>query len=188
MPKYKEIVNKKNKNIIFKPTVDKISQKKFIFRDKNNKNFNKKNYNFYKFLLYKFINLLMLSGKKFRSEKIFFNILKFLSLKSKKFPFLIFITALKNISPLVIVKSIKIRGRSYQVPIPLKKLQQIFLGMKWLIKLCRIKKFSKNNFFVNNLIEQIFLALEKQGELIKKKHELHKFAKINRIYASYRWF
>jgi len=87
----------------------------------NKKNFSSKSLENSKFLIVKFINLLMKNGKKSKSEKIFYEVLKALSLKNKKFPFLIFFNALKNISPLIIVRTVKVRGRSYQIPIPLKE-------------------------------------------------------------------
>jgi small subunit ribosomal protein S7 len=91
----------------------------------------------------------MINGKKSKIEKIIFQLLKFLSFKNQKFPLLIFFKALKNIFSRVIVRSIYVRGRSYQVPIPLKETKQIIIGIKWLIKARRNLKIFKTNFFVN---------------------------------------
>lgn len=161
---------------------------------KSNYTYNKKKFlkNFflkkYKFLIPKFINLLMINGKKSISEKLFFTTFKILSLKTKKFPFFIFFFALKNISPLVNIRSIKIKGRSYQVPIPLKESKQFIIGIKWLIKTCQNIKLTKTNLFSDVLTEQLLLAYKKKGEIIKKKYELHRLAKANRLFSNFRWF
>jgi small subunit ribosomal protein S7 len=141
----------------------------------------------YKFIIIKFINLLVVNGKKSKSEIFFLDILNFLYIK-KKFPFLIFFYALKNISPLIKLKTIKIKGKSFQIPIPLKKYKQIIFGIKCLIKTCKNQKLKKKNFFFDILSKEIFLASQKKGDLIKKKQELHKNAKINRIFVNYKWF
>jgi small subunit ribosomal protein S7 len=165
-----------------------MNQKKIIKTKKKIILSNKEIFQKYKFLLIKFSKLLMINGKKSKTEKIIFQLFKFLSLKNQKFPLLIFFKALKNISPLIIIQSVRVRGRSYQVPIPLKETKQIIIGMKWLIKACRNSKFTKTNSFINILNNQIYLAYQKKGELIEKKDELHKIAKTNRLFANYRWF
>lgn len=136
----------------------------------------------------KFINLLMLDGKKLKSEKIFLDVLNNLCEKDKNFSLKIFEKAFKNLGPLVTVRSVKIRRRSYQVPIPLKEFQRTMIGMKWLINYCRKLKLTKNNSFSFYLSDQIFLAYQQQGDLIKKKYDLHKLAKANRLFSHYRWF
>jgi len=141
-----------------------------------------------KFLIVKFINLLMKNGKKSKSEKIFFDLFKFLSLKYKKFPILILFNSLKNISPLVIMRTVKVKGKSFQVPFPLKESKQIAIGIKWLIKESRNIKLTQENSFILNLIEQIDLAYQKKGNIFDKKNELHELAKNNRLFAGYRWF
>lgn len=141
-----------------------------------------------KFIINKLINLLMINGKKSQSEKIIFNLLKLLKINQNKTPFSLLIKALKNISPLVLVRSIRVKGRSFQVPIPLNKFKQLNIGMKWLIKKSKSEKILKNNSLSFILFQQINLALEKKGELIQKKIELHKLAKTNRLFANYRWF
>jgi len=78
------------------------------------------------FLVLKFVNLLMVDGKKSKSEKIVFNLLKFLHLKTQKPPVDVFFEALANISPRVTVQSVRVRRRSYQVPFPLSRSKQFF--------------------------------------------------------------
>ena len=147
----------------------------------------KKNINT-KFIINKLINLLMINGKKYKSEKIVFNLLKLLKTNKVKNPLLLLFKALKNISPLVLVRSIRVKGRSFQVPIPLNELKQLNIGIKWLVKKSKSEKILKNNPLSYILLQQINLALKKTGELITKKLELHKLAKANRLFANYRWF
>jgi len=137
------------------------------------------------FLVLKFVNLLMVDGKKSKSEKIVFNLLKFLHLKTQKPPVDVFFEALANISPRVTVQSVRVRRRSYQVPFPLSRSKQFIFGMKWLIQYCR----KNHSTSLSNIINQeILLAYQNKGELIKKKNEVYKIAKANRPFAHYRWF
>ena len=135
-------------------------------------------------LLIKFINLLMIDGKKSKSEKIFLTLLKELQLKTNRPPLEVFFKALTNISPKVAIQSVRVRRRSYQVPFPLNRQKQLTFGMKWLIHLCR-KNVSSS--LLNQLQTQTLLAYQNKGDLIKKKYELHKIAKANRPFAHYRW-
>jgi small subunit ribosomal protein S7 len=130
----------------------------------------------------------MKDGKKSKAEELLFSLFQFLSTKSDLLPSFVFSQALRSLSPLVTVRSVKVRGRSYQIPIPLKESKQLGIGMKWLIQECRELTSSKGGSFSDNLNQQVFLAFQKKGELLKKKVELHKLAKSNRVFANYRWF
>jgi len=141
-----------------------------------------------KIIINKFINLLMVNGKKYQAEKIFFDLLKLIKSKYNKSYAILIFKALKIISPLVIVRSIRIKGRTFQVPIPLSEFKQLNTGMKWLVKKCKSEKTLKNNPLSFILLQQINLIFKKKGELIKKKIELHKLAQTNRLFANYRWF
>lgn len=143
---------------------------------------------YYKSLIIKFIKLLMKNGKQSKSEKIVWFMLKSLSEKDNSSPLFVFYKSLKNISPLVIVRSVKVRGRSYQIPIPLKESRQLSIGMKWLIKLCNQIIKTKGGIFSDVLVQQLILAYQNKGEIFKKKSELHKLARSNRIFANFRWF
>lgn len=142
----------------------------------------------YKFLATKFVNLLMVNGKKHNAENFFFNLLKLLAIRYKKFPFTILIFSLKNIAPLVLVQSVTIKRKSYQVPVPLTESKQLIVGMKWLIDTCRSSKLTQDKTFIFVLIQQIELAFQNKGELVEKKFEIYKNAKLGRPFASYRWF
>ena len=143
---------------------------------------------YYKSLIIKFMKLLMKNGKQSKSEKIVWLMLKSLSEKNNVSPLFIFYKGLKNISPLVIVRSVKVRGRSYQIPIPLKESRQLSIGMKWLIKSCNQLMSTKGGIFSDILVQQLIIAYQNKGEILKKKSELHKLARSNRIFANFRWF
>ena len=81
-----------------------------------------------KVIINKFINLLMVNGKKYKAEKIFFDLLKLIKIQNKKSYVILLFKALKIISPLVIVRSIRIKGRTFQVPIPLSEYKQLNTG------------------------------------------------------------
>jgi len=97
----------------------------------------------------KFVNLLMINGQKTKAEKILINSFLLIYKKTCKDPSIIFIKGLINISPLMNIKSIRNRGRSYQIPFPLSFYQQLNLGSRWLINHC--KKINKNKSFEEKL-------------------------------------
>lgn len=142
----------------------------------------------YKFLVAKFVGLLIAEGKKHKAEKLFFSLLKFLVVKYKKFPFSVLVLALKNIAPLVVAQSVKLKKKSYQVPIPVMGLRPFRFSMCWLLDTCRSLKLTKDNTFISFLLQQIELAFQNKGELLQKKLNTHENAKLGRPFANYRWF
>jgi small subunit ribosomal protein S7 len=177
-------VNQIKENFLEKKQII-INKKEEKFLDNNEKKLSIKNtFNEEIFFLKKFIKLLMRNGKKSKSEKILYNLLKTLSFNKTKLSLSIFVKAIKNISPILTVRSVRVKGRSYKVSFPLQKQTRYFIGMKWLIAFCRkVKKGS----LLTELKKQILLCFDKKGELIKKKNDLYKLATLNRMYAGYRW-
>uniref|UniRef100_A0A3B5KLE4 Mitochondrial ribosomal protein S7 n=1 Tax=Xiphophorus couchianus TaxID=32473 RepID=A0A3B5KLE4_9TELE len=102
-------------------------------------------------------------------------------------PYVIFHQALENCKPVVTLASIQKGGKYYQVPIPLTGQRQRFLAMKWMITECRENKHRRTHMY-EKLSQELLAAFEKEGNVIKKKHELHKMAEANRAYAHYRWW
>jgi len=135
----------------------------------------------------KFINLLMKNGKKLISEKIVYHVFTLILKKTKRKPLNLFFLALKHIAPVLIVKSIKNRNRTYQVPCPLKKKKQLLIGLRWLDLECQ-KKSNSSIIIARTLSEQIIFAVKKKGFLIQKKLDSYKLAKLNRPFIYYRWF
>ncbi|RVE69418.1 hypothetical protein OJAV_G00077840 [Oryzias javanicus] len=150
----------------------------------------------------KFIRMIMTDGNKVLAREIVTQTLE--SIKRKQVekyhkspagkkeeiecnPYTIFHTALENCKPVVGLASIQKGGKSYQVPIPLTENRRRFLAMKWMITECRENKHRRTLMY-EKLSQELLAAFEKEGNVIKKKHELHKMAEANRAYAHYRWW
>ncbi|NP_001086729.1 28S ribosomal protein S7, mitochondrial precursor [Xenopus laevis] len=102
-------------------------------------------------------------------------------------PYTIFHQALHNCQPIIGLTSILRGGKSYQVPTPLKENRRRFLAMKWLITECRDNKHRRTLMY-EKLSQALLDAYQMQGEVVKKKHELHKMAEANRAFAHFRWW
>lgn len=133
----------------------------------------------------KLINHIMKNGCKNKAEKILCDVLLLLSETLEENPIKVLKIAIKNVEPLVEVKTIKLRGANYSVPVPLSKKRRNSLSIKWIIETSRKKKKSP---IKKLLAEEILLAYKQQGESFKKKISVHKLASSNRAYAHFRWF
>jgi small subunit ribosomal protein S7 len=132
----------------------------------------------------KFVNCLMLGGKKNKAEKFFLESLVLIKLFSNKNPIYLLLLGLKNVKPVVEVRSIRVRGSNYQVPIPLRESRRTLLAIKWIILNARKKK---STTIKNKLKDELILASRKLGESVKKKLTIHRLALTNRAFAHYRW-
>jgi small subunit ribosomal protein S7 len=133
----------------------------------------------------KFINRLMLCGKKSIAEKILLESLSLIQLKLKENPIRLLIKGVNNVKPIVEVRSIRMRGANYQVPIPLQENRRISLAIKWIIESANKKKSNPINI---KLKDELILASKNQGDSVKKKLTVHRLANANRAFAHYRWF
>jgi len=133
----------------------------------------------------KFINRLMLCGKKSIAEKVLLESLSLIQLKLKQNPIRLLIKGINNVKPIVEVRSIRMRGANYQVPIPLQENRRISLAIKWIIESANKKK---SNPIHIKLKDELILASKKQGDSVKKKLTVHRLANANRAFAHYRWF
>ncbi|XP_041633938.1 28S ribosomal protein S7, mitochondrial [Cheilinus undulatus] len=102
-------------------------------------------------------------------------------------PYAIFHQAIDNCKPVVGLASIQKGGKYYQVPIPLSENRRRFLAMKWMITECRENKHRRTQMY-EKLSQELLAAYTKEGNVMKKKHEMHKMAEANRAYAHYRWW
>ncbi|KAG8446148.1 hypothetical protein GDO86_013852 [Hymenochirus boettgeri] len=102
-------------------------------------------------------------------------------------PYNIFHQALLNCQPIIGLTSILRGGKSYQVPTPLTENRRRFLAMKWLITECRENKHRRTLMF-EKMSQAVLEAYHGQGEVVKKKHDLHKMAEANRAFAHFRWW
>ncbi len=134
--------------------------------------------------LAKFINTLMLSGKKSIAEKIVYGALDRVAERSKQEPLALFETVLENIGPLVEVKSRRVGGATYQVPIEVRYSRRATLAMRWLIDSAR-KRREKG--MTLRLAAEMFEASENRGNAVKKKEDVHRMAEANRAFSHFRW-
>jgi len=152
----------------------------------------KPDYIYNSLLLSKFVNYIMISGKKCTAEKIVYNSLKIVKDKTKLTPLIVFEKALEHIKPIVEVKSRRVGGATYQVPVEVKPKRAITLAMRWLVKFSRQRK--EKNMVLKLAFEIIEAADESssignsigRGGAIKKREDTHRMAEANRAFAHYR--
>ncbi len=132
----------------------------------------------------KFINYLMWDGKKALAESIFYSAMDKIKSKTKEEGFEVFKKALEKTKPLVEVKSRRLGGATYQVPIEVRESRSQVLSIRWLVKYARLRKEYK---MVDRLANEIIDASKSEGAAFKKKEETHKVADANRAFAHYKW-
>ena len=130
----------------------------------------------------KFINYLLKKGKKGTAEKIFYTSLDIVQEKTKKDPVDIFKKALNNAAPHVEVKSRRIGGATYQVPIEVPSSRQFYLSSHWIIESAKNKSGSNMS---NRLASEIIAASNNEGNAIKKKEDTHRMAEANKAFAHF---
>jgi len=135
-------------------------------------------------LVSKFINTLMKDGKKTVAEKVCYGALDVIKAKTGGDPLKVFKTAVENVKPLVEVKSRRVGGATYQVPVDIRPQRKIALTFRWLIgyAMARAEKSMKEK-----LAAELIDAANNIGASIKKKEDTHKMAEANKAFAHYRW-
>lgn len=132
----------------------------------------------------KFVNNLMKKGKKSLAEKIFYNTIKIIESRLKVDNGIeIFKKALDNTAPVIEVKSKRIGGATYQVPIEVAPNRRTALAMRWLINYSVSKK---GNTMADRLADELILASKGEGPSVKKREETHKMAEANKAFAHFR--
>jgi small subunit ribosomal protein S7 len=139
---------------------------------------------FHNELLAKFINILMVDGKKSTAEKIVYGALDILVEKSEKDHLELFETALDNIRPQVEVKSRRVGGSTYQVPVEVRPVRRNALAMRWLVEAAR-KRGEKS--MAQRLANEMLDAADSKGSAVKKREDVHRMADANKAFAHYRW-
>ena len=132
----------------------------------------------------KLINSIMLDGKKTVAEKIVYDAIDKIKSKSKEEPITIFNNAINNIRPSVEVRSRRVGGATYQVPVEVKAKRSQALALRWLIDASRKRK-DKN--MSDRIFNEIYDAYQNKGSAIKKKEDTHKMAESNKAFAHFRW-
>ena len=135
-------------------------------------------------LLSKFINFIMYDGKKSAAEKLIYKALDQISKKTKEEPIKVFNDAINNIRPTLEVRSRRVGGATYQVPVEVKTKRSQTLALRWLLDATRKRK---NKTMSDKLINELMDAYNKKGSAIKKREDTHKMAESNKAFAHFRW-
>jgi len=135
-------------------------------------------------LLAKFMNHVMKAGKKSVAEKIVYGALDTVAQKSNKDPLELFDKALEAIQPMVEVKSRRVGGATYQVPVEVRPSRQMALSMRWLVEYSR-KRGEKS--MALRLAGEILDAAEGKGAAVKKREDVHRMAEANKAFSHYRF-
>lgn len=129
------------------------------------------------------INYIMLDGKKTVAQEIFYDAMDIIEKKTGKEALAVFQTAIKNISPMVEVRSRRVGGANYQVPVEVRPERRLQLALRWILDASRKKKGSPmSQRFANEVID----AYNKTGSVFKKKEDTHRMAEANRAFAHLR--
>jgi small subunit ribosomal protein S7 len=132
----------------------------------------------------KLINSIMYDGKKTIAEKIVYDAIEKIKSKSKDEPISVFNEAINNIRPTIEVKSRRVGGATYQVPVEVNAKRSQTLALRWLIEASRKRKDKKMS---DKIFYEIYDAYQNKGSAIKKKDDTHKMAESNKAFAHFRW-
>ncbi|MDP8228117.1 MAG: 30S ribosomal protein S7 [Candidatus Electryoneaceae bacterium] len=135
-------------------------------------------------LVSKFINNLMVCGKRSTAERIFYDALGIIEHRTKQEGLAVFLQAVENSKPSLEVKSRRVGGSTYQVPIDVRPNRQQALAIRWLIGFARK---GKERMMAEKLATELIAAFNEEGATIKKREETLKMAEANRAFAHFRW-
>jgi small subunit ribosomal protein S7 len=132
----------------------------------------------------KFINAMMLQGKKSLAERLFYNAMDLVEQRTSQPGVTVFKQALSNLKPVVEVKSRRVGGATYQVPVEVRPERRTALAMRWLITFSRERN---EKSLPERLAAEVIAAAKGEGNAIKKKDDTHRMAEANKAFAHYRW-
>ncbi len=132
----------------------------------------------------KFLNHLMLDGKKSTAERIFYRSMDVIEERTGQPGVQVFKQALSNVKPAVEVKSRRVGGATYQVPIEVRPDRRSALAMRWILQYARSRG---EKTMAERLASELVMASKGEGNAIKKKEDTHRMAEANRAFAHYRW-
>jgi small subunit ribosomal protein S7 len=135
-------------------------------------------------LVAKFVNVLMLDGKKAVAEGILYSALDKVKAKTEEDALKVFKKALENVAPKVEVKSKRVGGANYQVPVEVNAARRMALAMRWLIQYARERG---EKTMVDRLAAELLDAAGGKGNALKKRDDVHRMADANKAFAHYRW-
>ena len=135
-------------------------------------------------VLTKFTNAIMLDGKKTVAEAIINKSFTNIESKTGEPPMNVFNKAIENVRPLVEVRSRRVGGATYQVPVEVKSKRAQALAIRWLVDSARKRK---DKYMSDKIFSELFDAYEKKGAAVKKREDVHKMAESNKAFAHFRW-
>jgi small subunit ribosomal protein S7 len=135
-------------------------------------------------LVAKFVNMMMLGGKKSTAERIMYHALGSMEDRAKQDALKLFKSAVDNCKPAVEVKSRRVGGSTYQVPVEVRPDRRIALAMRWLIGSARRRS---ERSMAEKLAAELLDAANNRGSAVKKREDTHKMAEANKAFAHYRW-
>jgi len=135
-------------------------------------------------LVTKFVNSMMWGGKKSTAQGIFYDAMKQVEKKGGDEAIKLFKKAVENAKPLLEVKTRRVGGATYQVPVEVRPERRTALAMRWIIQYSRARR---EKDMAERLAAELILASKGEGETIKKKEDTHRMAEANRAFAHYRW-
>ncbi len=134
--------------------------------------------------LTKFMNYLMLDGKKSAAEQIVYGALDLIEEKARREPLRLFHDALENVSPAIEVRSRRVGGATYQVPMEVRPERRKALAIRWLVSAARGRN---ENTMRERLAGELLDAANNRGSAVKKREDTHRMAEANRAFSHYRW-
>ncbi|MCH9650287.1 MAG: 30S ribosomal protein S7 [Deltaproteobacteria bacterium] len=135
-------------------------------------------------LVAKFINVLMVDGKKSTAQRILYDALRTIQERTEDDPMKVFKRAVENVKPAVEVKSRRVGGSTYQVPIEVRVGRKLALSMRWLIQAAKSRGEKTMNL---RLANELMEASQSRGAAVKKKEDTHRMAEANKAFSHYRW-
>ena len=132
----------------------------------------------------KFINSIMYDGKRTTAEKILYDALDKIKQKGKEDPLKVFNTAISNVKPNLEVRSRRVGGATYQVPVGVNSKRAQALAIRWLVESARKRK---DKHMADKIFNELYDAYEKKGAAVKKREDVHKMAESNKAFAHFRW-
>src|ERR1700723_547356 len=135
-------------------------------------------------LVQKFINCMMWDGKRSNAQRIFYGAMEQMGQKANDEPLKIFKKAVENVKPVLEVKSRRVGGANYQVPVEVSQFRRQSLAIHWLVLYSRTRS---GKTMTDKLAEEIMDAANGRGGAVKKKEDVHRMAEANKAFAHYRW-
>ena len=132
----------------------------------------------------KFINGMMLDGKRSIAEHIFYDAMDIIESKTKEDPLSVFNQAMENAAPILEVKSRRVGGATYQVPVEVRDKRRKTLAIRWLVMFSRQRS---EKTMAEKLANELLAAYKKEGSTIKKREDTHRMAEANKAFAHFRW-